>query len=93
MNLTEGRVWQKARVPLKCCFPHQTSSFRPKPLFSAASLARTVLGNGGSAGERKGAFFKLCQSDNIKSGERVEKDIGICDLFINNYAITRSFLK
>lgn len=52
-----------------------------------------VLGHGESPRERKVMVLRLYQSSNIKSRKIVEEDIGICNLFINSYAIIRKFLK
>lgn len=52
-----------------------------------------VLGHGERAGERKVTVLRLYQFGNIKPREIAEEAIGICNLFINSYAIVRNFLK
>lgn len=84
-SLAEGRV------VLKCCYPNQMSPRDLRLLWPA--WQEVVLGRGESAGERKVPVLRLYQSGNIKPREIVEEATGICNLFINIYAIIRNFLK
>lgn len=80
-SLAEGRMW------LKCHSPSQTPPWGLSLLQSARKKQCWVVSKELRRDEEPE------QSGNINPRETVKEAIGICNLFINSYAIIRNFLK